>query len=234
MSNNPAKRRKSEPSLPAAKYAGVSLSSFKTEESFLDCYPNVTVGREQYCLPPGDTVENLKWIKYFGPRLVTTFSTIIIRNEISLYPLIFDILSPLVHMHSEFSISSFTILDVGDMISEDLSFTPPTVETSVTPENFRIYLEENIKSEKVKGHVEFIIKSSGKIRAVVEAKQTIKSSEFRSEAGFWQLCAEMMASQGVNGDSTIPILGIFTDGCRFFFLRLAHTEIRVSKFLLKH
>jgi hypothetical protein len=224
-----AKRRNTDPDLATAKHAGVCLSSFKTEKCFVHFYPDVTVSREQYYLPPGDTVENLKWIKYFGPRLVTTFSTIIMRNESSLYPLIFDILSPLVHMHSEFSISSFTILDVGDMIPEDLSFTPAT--TSVTPENFRIYLEENIKTEKVRGNVEFIIKSSGKIRAVVEAKQIIKSLEFKDESGFWQLCAEMMVSQGVNGDPSIPILGIFTDGFRFFFLRLEHTEIRVSKLM---
>ena len=112
-----------------------------------------------------------------------------------------------------------------------LCHKPQTDATSVTHENFRIYLEENIKSEKVKGHVEFIIKSSDKIRAVVEAKQIIKSLEFKDEGGFWQLCAEMMVAQGANDDPSIPILGIFTDGFRFFFLHLAGKEIRVSKLM---
>jgi len=231
MSRNAAKHRNSEPSLPAAKYAGLSLSSFQTEESFVARFPGVKLSRN-YDLPPGDAVENMKWIKYFGPRLVTTYSTICLQNESSLYPLIFDILSPLVHMHSEFSISSNTILDVDNTISEDFPFTPPTLATSDASEYFKIYLEENIKLENVKSYVEFIIKSSSKIRAVIEVKQEIKfSMDLKDVGGFWQLCAEMMVAQGANGDPSIPILGILTDGFKFLFLRLEHKEIGFSKLI---
>jgi hypothetical protein len=225
-----SKRKNSDP-IPISSNKSIKLSSFQSKGIFQETYPGVII-EDSYVMSASSTEENLKWIEYFGHRLIQTFSTISIKNESSLYPLIFDILSSVVYLNSDYSISSATIIEIeGDEAVDDTESDEGVAASIYTAtENLKIYLEECLRNTSVSGFVEFVIKSkSGAIRALVEAKQHIKSYDYTEEAGFWQLCAEMMAAQDLNKSTSIPVLGIFTDGFKYFFLRLIDQTIAVSR-----
>jgi hypothetical protein len=129
---------------------------------------------------------------------------------------------------SRASLTSLYSADQKTFLDNAESSLPESIDATDPEELKKVYIaiEKQLQADGLNtGHVEFAlqVEHDGPIKAVVESKRCIINNQ-RGDAGFYQICAEMVASQS----DDIPIYGILTDHQSWLFLKLENNLISLS------